>query len=112
MHLKVSELGRSVAFWTETVGLELMARMTDQAAFVAAGGYHHHIGLNTWMSRGAAAGPRELPGLDDVRLRVGGADALAALRERLEAAGAPVEDRDGALITRDPDEIRLVALAD
>jgi catechol 2,3-dioxygenase len=69
VHLKVSDLPRAVDFWCDTLGFELMARYGDQAAFVAAGGYHHHVGLNTWHSRGAPLGPAELPGLQEVRFR-------------------------------------------
>src|SRR4051812_2728862 len=71
VHLKVSDIERSVGFWSGELGFDVMARWHDQAAFLAVGGYHHHIGMNTWQSRGAAAGPRELPGLEEVRLRTG-----------------------------------------
>src|SRR3954466_1561909 len=71
VHLKVSDVERSVEFWSGGLGFEVMARWLDQAAFLAVGGYHHHIGMNTWQSRGAAAGPRELPGLEGVRVRTG-----------------------------------------
>jgi catechol 2,3-dioxygenase len=52
VHLKVSDLARAVQFYTEVMGFELMTRMGDGAAFLSAGGYHHHLGLNTWESRG------------------------------------------------------------
>src|SRR3954468_9050303 len=71
VHLKVSDVERSVGFWSGELGFDVMARWHDQAAFLAVGGYHHHIGMNTWQSRGAAPGPRELPGLEEVRLRTG-----------------------------------------
>jgi len=51
VHLKVSDLDRSLAFWRDVLGFDVMARMGDQAAFISAGGYHHHIGLNTWESK-------------------------------------------------------------
>jgi catechol 2,3-dioxygenase len=59
VHLKVSDLERAVAFYSEVLGFELQQRFEDQAAFLSAGGYHHHIGLNTWQSRG---GPPPEPG--------------------------------------------------
>jgi catechol 2,3-dioxygenase len=68
VHLKVSDVEAAVAFATATLGLELMARMGDEAAFLAADGYHHHLGVNTWHSRGAAPGPPDLAGLDRVVL--------------------------------------------
>ena len=55
VHLKVSNLDRSVAFYRDAFGFDVMERMGDSAAFLSAGGYHHHLGLNTWESRGGAA---------------------------------------------------------
>lgn len=68
VHLKVSDVEAATRFWTEDVGLELMVGWAGQAAFLAADGYHHHIGANAWMSRGAAPEPAEGPGLDEVVL--------------------------------------------
>jgi len=66
VHLKVSDVDAATRFWTEEVGLELMVGWAGQAAFLAADGYHHHIGANTWMSRGAGPEPPEGPGLDEI----------------------------------------------
>jgi len=80
VHLKVADIDRSLAFYCGVLGFELIARMGDQAAFISAGGYHHHIGLNTWESRGGtppppghtglfhAAGPTMLSRIDFARL--------------------------------------------
>ncbi len=68
VHLKVSDVDASVRFWTGAVGLELMAGWAGQAAFLAADGYHHHVGVNAWMSRGAGPEPADGPGLDEVVL--------------------------------------------
>ncbi|MGZ4268599.1 MAG: VOC family protein [Solirubrobacteraceae bacterium] len=68
VHLKVSDVEEAVRFWTQEVGLELMAGWAGQAAFLAADGYHHHIGVNAWMSLGAEPEPPEGPGLDEVVL--------------------------------------------
>src|SRR5215218_9416050 len=57
VHLKVSDLDRAVDFYRDVLGFEEMARMGDQAAFLSAGGYHHHIGLNTWESKGGSPPP-------------------------------------------------------
>ena len=63
VHLKVSDLDRSIAFYQEVMGYTLTQRFGTQAAFLSAGGYHHHIGLNTWESRGGAPAPSGHPGL-------------------------------------------------
>ena len=68
VHLKVADVDAATRFWTEEVGLELMVGWAGQAAFLAADGYHHHIGANTWMSRGAEPEPPEGPGLDEIVL--------------------------------------------
>jgi catechol 2,3-dioxygenase len=68
VHLKVADVEEAVAFWTEEVGMELMARYGADAAFIADEGYHHHVGANSWHSRGAALEPQEGPGLERVVL--------------------------------------------
>jgi catechol 2,3-dioxygenase len=68
VHLKVADVDAATEFWTREVGLELMTGWAGQAAFLAADGYHHHIGVNSWYSRGAALEPSEGPGLDAVVL--------------------------------------------
>ena len=68
VHLKVADVDAATRFWPEEVGLELMVGWAGQAAFLAADGYHHHIGANTWMSRGAGPEPPEGPGLDEIVL--------------------------------------------
>lgn len=87
VHLKVADVEAAVAFWTGTVGLELMTRYPPDAAFLADEGYHHHVGVNTWLSRGAPLEPREGPGLDRVVIAVG---AGAETGERLTPDGLPV----------------------
>ena len=84
VHLSVAEVDASVAFYRE-LGLELMARLGDQAAFLASGGYHHHLGVNTWQSRGAAYAP-------DDRARLTGVTVLGAPEERelRDPSGIPV----------------------
>ena len=66
VHLKVADVEQAVRFWTEEIGMELMARYGTDAAFIADGGYHHHVGANQWYSRGAALEPQDGPGLDRV----------------------------------------------
>jgi catechol 2,3-dioxygenase len=68
VHLKVADVDEAARFWIDEVGLELMTGWAGQAAFLAADGYHHHVGVNAWMSRGARPEPPEGPGLDAVVL--------------------------------------------
>ena len=72
VHLKVSEIERALDFYCGVLGFELRARMGDQAAFISAGGYHHHIGLNTWQGEGAPAPPPGARGLEDFELLLPG----------------------------------------
>jgi catechol 2,3-dioxygenase len=74
VHLKVADVDAATAFWTQEVGLELMTGWAGQAAFLAADGYHHHIGVNAWYSHGADPEPPEGPGLDAVVLGGTGRD--------------------------------------
>ena len=66
VHFKVADVEQAVAFWTQEVGMELMARYGADAAFIADDGYHHHVGANSWYSRGASLEPQDGPGLDRV----------------------------------------------
>ena len=80
------------------------AVMTDlgTAVFVSAGGYHHHVGVNVWRGRGVPPVPADAVGLRHWTLVVANADELAAVRNRLQAIGAPVEERDDGVLARDP----------
>src|SRR5688572_239892 len=78
VHLKVADVEQAVAFWTEEVGMELMARYGADAAFIADDGYHHHVGANSWYSRGAALEPQDGPGLDRVVIAGGEPRALTS----------------------------------
>jgi catechol 2,3-dioxygenase len=76
VHLKVADVAAATDFWTHDVGMELMMRFGEQAVFLASGGYHHHIGANTWMSLGAPPEPPDAPGLEAVVLHAGRAAEL------------------------------------
>ena len=107
VHLHVSQLESSRAFYCDALGFELMQRFGASALFVSAGGYHHHFGLNTWLGSGAPPPPRGALGLDHIVIRVSSGEALGALRRRLEAEGAALE-REGARFTvLDPTTHRL-----
>jgi catechol 2,3-dioxygenase len=108
VHLKVADIDRALDFYCGVLGFELMARMGDQAAFVSAGGYHHHIGLNTWESKGAPPPPRNTTGLYHLAIRYPTRAALADALQRLIEAGIPLEGASDhgvseALYLRDPD---------
>jgi catechol 2,3-dioxygenase len=86
VHLKVSDLDRALAFYCGVLGFELQQRLGDEAAFISAGGYHHHLGLNTWESRGADPPPRRSTGLYHVAIRYPDRATLAdGLRRVLDA---------------------------
>src|SRR5688572_2735966 len=86
VHLKVADIDRSLAFYCGVLGFEVQQRLGDQAAFISAGGYHHHIGLNTWESKGGTPPPRGTTGLYHVAIRYPDRATLAdALRRLLEA---------------------------
>src|SRR5919202_6235577 len=91
VHLKVADLERALAFYCGVLGFELTQRYGDQAAFVSAGGYHHHIGLNTWESRGAPPPPPGRTGLYHLAVLYPTRAALADALRRLIAAGIPLD---------------------
>lgn len=90
VHLKVSNLGRSLDFYCGLLGFELMQKYGDQAAFISAGGYHHHIGLNTWYSKGAAPAPERAPGLFHTAILYPERKDLAVVLKRLIDAQYPL----------------------
>lgn len=101
VHLKVGDIPTARAFYVDTVGFEVTAEYGTQALFVSAGGYHHHVGMNTWQSAGA--GPRTPAlGLGEVSIRLGSPDDLGALRERLTSKGVAVRDSGAELAFDDP----------
>jgi catechol 2,3-dioxygenase len=109
VHLKVADIERSLAFYCDVLGFELTQRYGPQAAFVAAGGYHHHIGLNTWHSAGAPPPPRNTTGLYHVAIRYPTRAALADALKRLAGAGIQLDGASDhgvseALYLRDPDQ--------
>src|SRR5574338_389690 len=91
VHLKVADLERSLQFYCGVLGFELQQRFGSQAAFISAGGYHHHIGLNTWESKGGSPPPRGATGLYHVAILYPSRAQLADAMRRLAAAGIPLE---------------------
>lgn len=108
VHLKVSDLQKSLAFYCDLLGFELMTSYGDQAAFISAGGYHHHIGLNTWQSKGAPPAPQYAPGLFHTAILYPERKDLAAILQRLINNGYPLTGASDhgvseALYLDDPD---------
>jgi catechol 2,3-dioxygenase len=91
VHLKVSDIERALAFYQGVLGFDLVMRLGDSAAFVSAGGYHHHIGLNTWHSRGGTPPPPHHTGLYHVAIRYPSRRDLAAAVRRVIDAGVPLQ---------------------
>jgi catechol 2,3-dioxygenase len=109
VHLKVSDLDRALAFYSGVLGFDVMARMGDDAAFISAGGYHHHIGLNTWESRGGSPPPPGTTGLYHTAIRFPDRKTLAGALRRVLAAGVQIDGASDhgvseAIYLRDPDQ--------
>ena len=108
VHLKVADLERAIGFYHGVLGFDLVQRIGDSAAFLSAGGYHHHIGLNTWESRGGVPAPDGTTGLYHFAIRYPERRLLADALRRLLAAGIRLEGASDhgvseALYLRDPD---------
>lgn len=109
VHLKVADIPRALGFYCGALGFELQQMYGDQAAFISAGGYHHHIGLNTWESKGGSPPPRGTTGLFHTAIlypnRADLANALKRLMQhKIELDGASDHGVSEALYLRDPDE--------
>jgi catechol 2,3-dioxygenase len=104
VHLRVAEIAPTVAFYGDALGFALMAQLGAHAAFLSAGGYHHHIGANTWESAGAGQAPAGYASLRHATVVLPSADTRDALVER---AGGAVEAIDGSPVVRDPSGNRL-----
>jgi catechol 2,3-dioxygenase len=108
VHLKVSDLDRSLAFYRDLLGFELTMMYGDQAAFISAGGYHHHIGLNTWQSKNAAPAQKHGVGLYHTAILYPTRRDLAVIFDRLRTAQYPLTGASDhgvseALYLDDPD---------
>ena len=108
VHLKVAELERSLAFYRDVLGFEVTQRYGSQAVFLAAGGYHHHIGLNTWESAGGQPPPSGATGLYHIAILYPTRAELADALRRVSQAGIPLEGASDhgvseAIYLRDPD---------
>ncbi|WP_050524597.1 VOC family protein [Pseudorhodobacter wandonensis] len=109
VHLKVADLDRALAFYRDVLGFEVQQRYGDQAVFLGAGGYHHHIALNTWESLGGHPAPRGHTGLYHTAILLPDRASLAAVLKRVLAAGIALDGAadhgvSEAIYLRDPDD--------
>jgi catechol 2,3-dioxygenase len=117
VHLKVSDLDRSLRFYRDLLGFQLSAMYGDQAAFISAGGYHHHIGLNTWHSKDAPPASPYGVGLYHVAILYPTRKALAVIYDRFRRAGYPLSGASDhgvseAIYLYDPDQNGLELYCD
>ena len=102
VHLNVADIAAAEAFYCGLLGFDLVTRYGDSAGFVSAGGYHHHIGFNTWAGRGAPPPKSDSRGLVYATVLLPGDESLAAVRARLDVASTAFEERHGGLLVHDP----------
>ena len=111
VHLRVASIQECEQFYVGVLGFELTQRFGPGAIFVAAGGYHHHLGLNIWESAGAPAPPAGAIGLRHFDVQLPNALAVEAVAARVRAAGIPIEAAAGGLLVRDPAQNAIVLRA-
>jgi catechol 2,3-dioxygenase len=102
VHLHVGDLERGLGFYRDLLGFELMTFMPGAAAFVSAGGYHHHLGFNVWRGEGVPPVPEGRVGLRHWTVVLEDPEEIEAVRERVQAAGIEVEDEGEGFVVRDP----------
>jgi catechol 2,3-dioxygenase len=104
MHMHVSDLAEATDFYDNVIGFDFLLSYMDTASFLSAGGYHHHIGINTWNGVGAPPPPEDSVGLRYFTIQLPGEEELVMLVERLERAQVSYEARDDGIFTRDPSQ--------
>ena len=102
VHLHVGNLPQANQFYGNLVGLDLITRFGNSALFMSAGGYHHHLGLNTWAGVGAPPPPPDAIGLRYFTMRLPKSDEVGAIADRARDAGGSIEEKDEGLLLRDP----------
>jgi catechol 2,3-dioxygenase len=112
VHLHVAHIAEAEAFYLDGLGFDRMARYGPSASFASAGGYHHHLGLNTWAGAGAPPPPPDAVGLRFFEVIVPDAEALNTTVDRARAAGLVFEEQANGLLTRDPSHNALLLTAD
>jgi catechol 2,3-dioxygenase len=112
VHLQVSDLGEAEEFYSGILGFDVVVRGYPGALFVSAGGYHHHVGLNTWHSLGAGRPPAGAVGLRNFEIALPNADELRSVLARVQAAGIEIEHGDHGSLIRDPSGNGVLLVAD
>jgi len=107
LHLHVGDVQRALAFYRDVLGFEVMVNL-GSAAFVSAGGYHHHLGFNVWLGKDVKPLPPHTSGLRRWVVVLESAEEVAAVRGRVAAAGLPAEEREGGFLVRDPWDTAVV----
>ena len=102
MHLHVDHLAEATTFYEKVIGFDLMAAMMGTAAFLSAGGYHHHLGINTWNGEGAPAPPSNAVGLRHFTIKLADLEDQAALIGRLKEAGVLLQEHEEGVFLQDP----------
>jgi len=110
LHLHVGDVEEALRFYRDVIGFDVMTRFPS-AAFIAAAGYHHHLGLNTWRGEGVPPAPPGAVGLDHWTIRLGDTGAYDDLVERARAAGLDAAERDGGIELADPWKNRVLVTA-
>ncbi|MBI5304657.1 MAG: VOC family protein [Chloroflexi bacterium] len=110
MHLKVAQIAESKKFYCDVLGFDFVADYGPSAAFVSAGGYHHHIGMNTWESAGAPPPPPDTIGLRDFIVRLPNRAELDTVLGRVEHAGIAIEATHAGSLVRDPSQNGVVLM--
>ena len=110
VHLHVGDLDEALRFYRDVLGFEVQANL-GSAAFVSAGGYHHHLGFNTWQGVGVGPPPEHTTGLRRWVVELPAPADVAAVRARVEAAGLAVEEVDGGFVVRDPWQTAVAIVA-
>jgi catechol 2,3-dioxygenase len=108
IHLKVASIERTVRFYRDSLGFALMAQLGSQAAFLSAGGYHHHIGANTWESNGAGPPPAGTAALRQATIVLADSEELDRTRTRLDEHGHSTEPLKAGFRVSDPSGNRLL----
>jgi len=108
IHLHIADIQAAERFYVSTLGFDLIARYGPSAIFVSAGGYHHHLGLNTWAGRGAPPPPPESLSLNWYEIRLPNAAALSEVTGRIDTAGLPYTENEEGIFVTDPSANRLL----